>query len=365
MQVLLTVLIAFLPEWEHDSNGLQTFRVRLKNGGKSMKRNICGNGLGCENCASACAANEANDKTSKTASESKSVKKPFYKKWWFWIIVVVAVIGAIGCFADDADTSSEESIEPSSSETTESGAVLKSIGAFDTKEYSLKVTESAEITVRLEPNGISAEDIVISADSEAVGISDISLSDIGLYTELSFKCNAVKLGTATVKVGSVDGKIISDGITVNVTESEKIKGIGKFTPAKVTYEVGDEKTVTVYMTPSGITVDDFSIVGSDTSAVGISNVQVKGDGDKTVLTFTVSALKAGSSEISVISADGKAQSDKLSVTVREKDTSRTVYVTPYGEKYHFSANCAGKNATETTLNKAKSSGKDACGKCAH
>ncbi len=42
----------------------------------------------------------------------------------------------------------------------------------------------------------------------------------------------------------------------------------------------------------------------------------------------------------------------------------TVYVTPTGKKYHYSASCAGKNARATTLSAALASGKSACAKCA-
>ena len=42
----------------------------------------------------------------------------------------------------------------------------------------------------------------------------------------------------------------------------------------------------------------------------------------------------------------------------------TVYVTPSGKKYHYSASCAGKNARATTLSAAQASGKGPCSKCA-
>lgn len=42
----------------------------------------------------------------------------------------------------------------------------------------------------------------------------------------------------------------------------------------------------------------------------------------------------------------------------------TVYVTPTGKRYHYSASCAGKNATASTLEKAKSRGLTPCQKCA-
>ncbi|MBS7223980.1 MAG: hypothetical protein KH050_01375 [Clostridiaceae bacterium] len=42
----------------------------------------------------------------------------------------------------------------------------------------------------------------------------------------------------------------------------------------------------------------------------------------------------------------------------------TVYVTPTGKRYHYSASCGGKNATATTLENAKSRGLTPCSKCA-
>lgn len=44
--------------------------------------------------------------------------------------------------------------------------------------------------------------------------------------------------------------------------------------------------------------------------------------------------------------------------------SRTVYVTPSGERYHFISSCGGKNSRATTLSEAKSSGRTPCKKCA-
>ncbi len=45
-------------------------------------------------------------------------------------------------------------------------------------------------------------------------------------------------------------------------------------------------------------------------------------------------------------------------------TTFSVYRTPSGKKYHFDANCGGKNSYEITLEAAKSAGLTACKKCA-
>ena len=45
------------------------------------------------------------------------------------------------------------------------------------------------------------------------------------------------------------------------------------------------------------------------------------------------------------------------------DTSKLVYITPTGKRYHFLKSCAGKNATETTITKAQQIGLTGCKKC--
>lgn len=47
----------------------------------------------------------------------------------------------------------------------------------------------------------------------------------------------------------------------------------------------------------------------------------------------------------------------------QKQKTITVYVTPYGKKYHSSLTCAGKNAKNITISKAKEQGYTPCEKC--
>ena len=51
-----------------------------------------------------------------------------------------------------------------------------------------------------------------------------------------------------------------------------------------------------------------------------------------------------------------------SVSPVREEYERTVYITPTGKKYHYSASCAGKNAIPTPLSEAQQK-KDACKKC--
>lgn len=59
------------------------------------------------------------------------------------------------------------------------------------------------------------------------------------------------------------------------------------------------------------------------------------------------------------------ETEKIIEEITEETTKkgRTVYITPYGEKYHYSASCAGKNAMARTLDEVKGT-YDPCKKCA-
>lgn len=60
----------------------------------------------------------------------------------------------------------------------------------------------------------------------------------------------------------------------------------------------------------------------------------------------------------------KETTSKETTTEKEtKATSRTVYITPSGSKYHYSRSCAGDNAIETTLDEVKDT-YEPCKKCA-
>lgn len=60
---------------------------------------------------------------------------------------------------------------------------------------------------------------------------------------------------------------------------------------------------------------------------------------------------------------GDCVSSSSKVIVREVDTSRVVYVTNWGQHYHYSKSCAGEGAGETTQERAKKQLLTPCSKC--
>ncbi len=61
------------------------------------------------------------------------------------------------------------------------------------------------------------------------------------------------------------------------------------------------------------------------------------------------------------SSTSKKSTGSSSTTITD---GQTVYVTPTGKRYHLKASCAGKNATPSTVSKAKARGLTPCKKCA-
>lgn len=73
------------------------------------------------------------------------------------------------------------------------------------------------------------------------------------------------------------------------------------------------------------------------------------------------AEEAAAAEAAAQAAAEQQASEQAAAT---QTNSRTVYVTPTGKRYHYSAKCAGKNATEATLDEAQNMGLTPCKNCA-
>ena len=341
--------------------------------------------------------NSVEQSISKQTSDPKP-KKSFYKRWWFWLIIIIIFISvAIGGSNSNDNSKNDGKASVSQTQSVEDKSVkVQEIADFSQTEYKIETDKTIELSTYLSPKGITNKSIKInSSNSEVITICDVFLSDDDNRTLLKFSCKALAEGTAIVTVSSDDGTIKSNEVKFEVTTAPKIESISQFSKSYESFEVGDGQTYTCYLTPVGLTEDDIVISNTEPGVIKISDVSVSisDEGDRSVLTFKVTAVSAGTSKVSVKSEDGKTESNEISVTVKEKstskttsgtkssqkstnktvdktqnsesDTSRTVYVTPHGEKYHFLSSCGGKNSRATTLDRAKASGKSPCSKCAH
>ena len=293
-------------------------------------------------------------------------KQKGMQKKTFVIFCIVAAFCAF-VIAGGTPTDAEVGDDTNSSDTTEytDGEIsVSSISDFRTTEYEMLVGDVVDLELELRPKNLTANDIVIEiSDASVLSVSELNLTTEGRKTILTFKCTANGEGSATLVVKSSTGDKTSNTVSFEVSTPPLIAQIGRFNPSYATQEVGDVRTITVPMKPNDLTEEDIIIENSDESIISVTNIAITYEDDKTILTFDVTGVGVGKASIKIKGADGKTESNELQFTINEKDTSRTVYVTPYGEKYHLSAACAGKNATKTTENKAIHSGKERCKKC--
>lgn len=293
-------------------------------------------------------------------------KQSGMKKKTFVIICIAAAFCSFLLIASVTDNIEMETNTNSNTLST-SEAVQRRvtfIANFKTTEYELSMGESTDFTVELKPKDLTADSVSVEvSNTDVISISDVYFATEERKTILTFKATAIAEGEATLVVKSNTGDKTSNSVSFHVFTPPLVTSISKFSKSFVEQELGDTRTITVYMKPHDLTQEDFIIANSDDSIINIKNIALSSEKDMTVLTFDVIGVDVGTATIQIKGADGKTESNTLQITINEKDTSRRVYVTPYGEKYHYSAACAGKNARATTENSAIRSGLSRCKKC--
>lgn len=119
-----------------------------------------------------------------------------------------------------------------------------------------------------------------------------------------------------------------------------------------------------------LTFDDFFVMYDEELLTCEEKMIVDSFKDKTILKYRITHTSPGTSEVFVVSTYEYIElGDEClgySLTVRglDKTDGKIVYVTPTGEKYHFSESCAGENAFATTLWDVRQYEYEPCGKCA-
>lgn len=133
---------------------------------------------------------------------------------------------------------------------------------------------------------------------------------------------------------------------------------------------GEGLSVEVAATPAGLVKDDFLFVSAD-EGLDYTLEEIRSDQSRneTIARLRISSLSEGYHSFLIISSyDYATMGDDCPVIpidihgLSSRD-GRVVYVTPTGEKYHYSADCAGGGAIATTLYDVEALEYEPCGKC--
>ena len=190
---------------------------------------------------------------------------------------------------------------------------------------------------------------------------------------------AIKLlnkGKTNVYIQTKDGKVKSEPIKIVVTDLaslngssltdavNELKSIG-FT-AEYTDSFGNDITETIKKYAEK-DMKDLTVIKLDKINMTAKTVAIKLDTNEA--TKAEITTEKETTKPSTTKKKTKKETTKPSTTEKKteketkKDKSRTVYTTPYGKKYHYSKECAGKNAIKHTLNEVKGA-YGPCKKCA-
>lgn len=247
------------------------------------------------------------------------------------VIVLVGFCGVMAAFEKD-DLPSE--IEPSTSmheysettlATTANNTNSISIESQPTEEVEASTEETTPITETTEATTEETEPPTEFVDCLQLTVSDLSVTTIKDYAHTD---------TDVIFLGN------QEGVTISIVAEG----------ADVTWDA-----LVLLYDETILNVEMQSPVSTET---------------QTVLKAYVTGRKPGDSELFICTeydlATKGENAEGYYLDIRKLDSSegRIVYVTPSGEKYHFSESCAGDGATKTIYRDATVYEYEPCGKCA-
>ena len=133
--------------------------------------------------------------------------------------------------------------------------------------------------------------------------------------------------------------------------------------------VEDYDTLVFNVIPTTIDKDDVALIVENPNIAKCLIQDVYSVSDKRLVKISCLGLSVGETTFYVKDKNSDAVSDVIHLTVHEKqieeDNSSKVYLNHTGDKYHYSASCAGTSAYESTLNQAQKLMKEPCSNCAN
>ena len=306
-------------------------------------------------------------------AKSKKIKTPIKAGLIAIVWLITLIVGAVN--SDNTEPVVNESssyyneeltdFTLSQFEATEEPTTVPFFADIENQNITIEVGETEELSVIINHNDISAEEITFeNSDENVVAIKNTAVTNNDEDSILTFTCSAVTSGSANIRIYIPSEDVYSDYFFVTAKITPKVETFGFLTTYTQRMEEDESLSYTIELSPGTVTEDDFEFFVSDTSIISVYDVKITNEDEKTMVEFSVYANSAGSATLQLKAIDGLTESSEMSFEVEEKDTSPTVYTTPSGEKYHYSKSCAGKNAIEKTLNTAIAQGYDPCKKCA-
>lgn len=191
-------------------------------------------------------------------------------------------------------------------------------------------------------------------------------------TPAAYQQNAVYDETSqSTSISSDDEKITEETYNEPQTEAllDQIETYSVYTQTQYSHDrylyetfrlgYGEKLTVRIEASPKNVTEDDFVVYSNDELFISHINTIQQENENRVNIIYSISSDVPGNHVVYVFSysdyldatenSESEAQYHLIQIEQLDKIYGRIVFITPTGEKYHYSEECAGENAIATTF----------------
>ncbi|MGO5027597.1 DUF4236 domain-containing protein [Candidatus Agathobaculum pullicola] len=173
-------------------------------------------------------------------------------------------------------------------------------------------------------------------------------------TSISYKYEPADASTDSITCESSNPAVA----TVDVTSMEN----GKITCLITPMSAGD---VVITCQTDTAQAPELKMSVTDPAAEAAAKAEAERKAAEEAAAAQAEAERKAAEQAAAAQAAAEQQAaEEAAAAATAQTTGRMVYVTPTGKRYHYSASCAGKNATEATLEQAQARGLTPCKNCA-
>ena len=275
------------------------------------------------------------------------------KKWRWITSTAVLMLGLMSACGSKETGIKRQEVAAESSVTEESG-LTSAPGSAAEKES----TEASALGLAAEKEPTEASVSGSAAEKEPTEASTPDSAAEQESTEASTPDSATNGENTYIRIEKCSARADQDYLHVS------------YDP--ITLGNGEKLTLTITATPADLRAEDFYIsYDSALLSSEITDISSNESGNETIVKAVVTAISPGTSDLYILSSYDLANLPEdewrgIGYSIKGLDSTdgKIVFVTPTGEKYHFSADCAGENAIGTTLYDAVADEYEPCGRCA-
>lgn len=242
------------------------------------------------------------------AATGQTATNPFRRRWQIVVSVAFVLLAAAGAMTPDP---------------------VSKISLNGLVSTQLEVPEATSISYKYEPADASTDSITCESSDTAVATVEISSIENGVVNCLVTPLSAGDV-TISCKSGSAEAPVLEMSVTDPAAEAAA--------KAEAERKAAEEAAA--------------------------AQAEAERKAAEEAAAAQAEAERKAAEEAAAAQAAAEQQAAEESAAAATQTTGWMVYVTPTGKRYHYSASCAGKNATEATLEQAQNMGLTPCKNCA-